>query len=369
MGYSTVGSPPQVRGKPSSIPCSTARIRSTPARAGKTFQLIYKVTVALDHPRRCGENCNITSTTAGTNGITPAGAGKTQACYCRYAPALDHPRRCGENLADSRAMSAPEGSPPQVRGKPSSVSAAVRALRITPAGAGKTRHMGRIYLADEDHPRRCGENGSNTKATKEAQGSPPQVRGKPVHGNRVNRAVGITPAGAGKTQVLANGGNTDEDHPRRCGENFAFAVKVVGVSGSPPQVRGKHKNISKFVQKAGITPAGAGKTLLFFGGQCVVRDHPRRCGENSTTCDKLTFPAGSPPQVRGKPAAWRKGFATDRITPAGAGKTGRVLRISRVRWDHPRRCGENPAPEHLRDRCEGSPPQVRGKPPRISAAL
>ena len=50
---------------------------------------------------------------------------------------------------------------------------------------------------------------------------------------------GITPADAGKTQVLADGGNTDEDHPRRCGENNSATRDDVADVGSPPQVRGK----------------------------------------------------------------------------------------------------------------------------------
>ena len=91
-----------------------------------------------DHPRRCGENGtvtewtegemgsppqvrgkrNITSTTAGTNGITPAGAGKTAQDRCFSAGYEDHPRRCGENFTELLAYRKSIGSPPQVRGKP-----------------------------------------------------------------------------------------------------------------------------------------------------------------------------------------------------------------------------------------------------------
>ena len=72
-----------------------------------------------------------------------------------------------------------------------------------------------------------------------------------------------------------------QDHPRRCGENKeAQAIKVL-CTGSPPQVRGKHKNRRYRPKEDRITPAGAGKTLL---RSCVivgVEDHPRRCGENA----------------------------------------------------------------------------------------
>ena len=90
-----------------------------------------------DHPRRCGENstryCNYTGDRGSppqvrgklmsVNGkmakvrITPAGAGKTMlAIGCRIWY-KDHPRRCGENSFGTVAETPPAGSPPQVRGK------------------------------------------------------------------------------------------------------------------------------------------------------------------------------------------------------------------------------------------------------------
>ena len=50
------------------------------------------------------------------------------------------------------------GSPPQVRGKLKSPPEHCIPTGITPAGAGKTNINGVIELEDEDHPRRCGEN-------------------------------------------------------------------------------------------------------------------------------------------------------------------------------------------------------------------
>ena len=91
--------------------------------------------------------------------------------------------------------------------------------------------------------------------------------------------------------------------------------------GSPPQVRGKpHRDCIK--QKEGrITPAGAGKTLPFCNISCSLKDHPRRCGENSEPAGKTIVNAGSPPQVRGKLCSQYVQPFSFRITPAGAGKT------------------------------------------------
>ena len=112
-----------------------------------------------------------------------------------------------------------------------------------------------------------------------------------------------------------------QDHPRRCGENKeAQAIKVL-CTGSPPQVRGKLGFVKIACTLIGITPAGAGKTFChtFFAG--CVKDHPRRCGENSDITSQRSYKSGSPPQVRGKLGMAGFGIDTSRITPAGAGKT------------------------------------------------
>ena len=52
--------------------------------------------------------------------------------------------------------------------------------------------------------------------------------------------IGITPAGAGKTSIVAFSFTEYQDHPRRCGENNDELSINAGLMGSPPQVRGKH---------------------------------------------------------------------------------------------------------------------------------
>ena len=90
-----------------------------------------------------------------------------------------------------------------------------------------------------------------------------------------------------------------------------------------------------------ITTADAGKTRMAELYEREQEDHPRGCGENSTTCDKLTFPAGSPPRMRGKLGYCVSVDSAVRITPADAGKTvDRGEYVSSVE-DHPRGCGEN----------------------------
>ena len=45
-------------------------------------------------------------------------------------------------------------------------------------------------------------------------------------------------------------------------------------------MRGKLSLFSGIVRITGITPAGAGKTLIDEAKQENAEDHPRRCGEN-----------------------------------------------------------------------------------------
>ena len=79
------------------------------------------------------------------------------------------------------------------------------------------------------------------------------------------------------------------DHPRRCGENEKGDAFWWQDKGSPPQVRGKPIWKAASGKGVGITPAGAGKTLLGAGYGDELKDHPRRCGENLTVCRVITF--------------------------------------------------------------------------------
>ena len=135
------------------------KIRITPAGAGKTKAQYRKEDIVWDHPRRCGENIDGSSPLLSRLGsppqvrgkpsllenyqcfawITPAGAGKTRhCCQCLYTTE-DHPRGCGENIYDAFLLRVGRGSPPRMRGK--RYPSPGRRFRpgITPADAGKTK--------------------------------------------------------------------------------------------------------------------------------------------------------------------------------------------------------------------------------------
>ena len=212
---------------------------------------------------------------------------------------------------------------------------------ITPAGAGKTKTHQTAFPSARDHPRRCGENSLNSSSCRSRSGSPPQVRGKRARHLVTYLHDGITPAGAGKTIMMIHDIIKIKDHPRRCGENRCIHWYDWDDIGSPPQVRGKPAADYRRYHQRRITPAGAGKTRGDKKCRIANRDHPRRCGENESLENQSVLLIGSPPQVRGKLPSIICGNASTRITPAGAGKTKGKRGDTHYKQDHPRRCGEN----------------------------
>ena len=89
-------------------------------------------------------------------------------------------------------------------------------------------------------------------------------------------------------------------------------------------MRGKRTEFQTGAVRDRITPADAGKTLLSAGSWRKRRDHPRGCGENSVFNVKLQIAVGSPPRMRGKPEVTYNYFGLYRITPADAGKTDKM---------------------------------------------
>ena len=150
---------------------------------------------------------------------------------------------------------------------------------------------------------------------------PPRMRGK---GNLLldgNIPLGITPAYAGKRDLVISGSGDIEDHPRVCGEKWQNRVNQLLVRGSPPRMRGKAVLASTTLYRSGITPAYAGKRDLVISGSGDIEDHPRVCGEKSTSEAQKSSDMGSPPRMRGKELGFHIVAVKIGITPACAGKS------------------------------------------------
>ena len=213
------------------------------------------------------------------------------------------------------------GSPPRVRGKASARPQTKTLQRITPACAGKSAYRLRMLITSQDHPRVCGEKCEIVTSSSPAVGSPPRVRGKAQNRFVLFTEMWITPACAGKSNVIDLRHVLARDHPRVCGEKKNRCRSCVHILGSPPRVRGKADFCAPVNQQLGITPACAGKRQDGCRRVWRTRDHPRVCGEKSLTSLKKQAKAGSPPRVRGKVFRPIQHLAEAGITPACAGKS------------------------------------------------
>ena len=113
-------------------------------------------------------------------------------------------------------------------------------------------------------------------------------------------ALGIIPAGAGKSWVRPPGSSSARDHPRGCGEKRRTVARTMARRGSSPRVRGKGGRREGPRRGHGIIPAGAGKSLMEACACTSVADHPRGCGEKLDGGVRLHQRRGSSPRVRGK---------------------------------------------------------------------
>ena len=248
---------------------------------------------------------------------------------------------CGEKISAAPMSCFARGSPPRVRGKDLRRCDCLRAVRITPACAGKSEILVCKVASRRDHPRVCGEKVHVLDRHGLGVGSPPRVRGKDYSVVFDRLKARITPACAGKSIFRAGTSGPGRDHPRVCGEKpYPAAGRNTG-DGSPPRVRGKGSVPGCCRQARRITPACAGKSRSGARSQPAGRDHPRVCGEKYRIAQGRLNTAGSPPRVRGK-ERWRYRCGRHKgITPACAGKS-----LVRVVCDKPN---------------IGSPPRVRGK--------
>ena len=355
--------------------------RITPAYAGKSSSLGSYPPSTRDHPRVCGEKQKTPPWGVEKGGSPPRVRGKaaSDALSARYQQ--DHPRVCGEKFAQDVQQDYQIGSPPRVRGK--AVRGRKRHSRggITPACAGKSGQFVRFAADGRDHPRVCGEKPAFASGSQHFLGSPPRVRGKVVLDLQAVKDSGITPACAGKrrrseraqfkrrdhprvcgekarTLIVQDepqgspprvrgkakkrhlGGWKKGDHPRVCGEKFTCFAHRSTLPGSPPRVRGKDYVAIASYSLAGITPACAGKSLTIQKMTTRSRDHPRVCGEKTVQCAGALKDLGSPPRVRGKVTGYFGVVIRIRITPACAGKSAFPESEGNAVRDHPRVCGE-----------------------------
>ena len=234
---------------------------------------------------------------------------------------LDHPCVRGEEEAVGSVRVPPTRSPLGARGRLNPPCKYCGCRRITPACAGKTRLVRPALGHRQDHPRMRGEDVAGAQVGGFEEGSPPHARGR--------------------LDSPSSGAVTHPDHPRMRGEDLFRPGEHGVLAGSPPHARGRLLGVWVGVRTGRITPACAGKTLPPAPRTTPEADHPRMCGEDYISANRMKITIGSPPHVRGRRRSLPHPGVSLRITPACAGKTS-FLSSSFPDWpDHPRMRGED----------------------------
>ena len=134
-------------------------------------------------------------------------------------------------------------------------------------------------------------------------------------------AHGIIPAYAGNTPCIPVFCGMNGDHPRVCGEHRNPASVVAVGTGSSPRMRGTRGTRRLYGGGEGIIPAYAGNTRSHMCMSCVVRDHPRVCGEHRLDSIEKELATGSSPRMRGTLLSGNISSKIMGIIPAYAGNT------------------------------------------------
>ena len=110
----------------------------------------------------------------------------------------------------------------------------------------------------------------------------------------------------------------------------------------------------------GIIPACAGNRMPLHGHSVATRDHPRVCGEQRSRTATSVLWLGSSPRVRGTEDYIVAIELHNGIIPACAGNSGNRQDKNEKFWDHPRVCGEQSSSMSYIITFLGSSPRVRG---------
>ena len=355
------GSSPLTRGKRAALDLLDCLQGLIPAHAGKTWSSSDATVKPSGSSPLTRGKLKPPDRPASRPGLIPAHAGKTVASIDQARPGWAHPRSRGENDDPHAWEDYDVGSSPLTRGKPVVEFAADRARGLIPAHAGKTEAARQAGIPTGAHPRSRGENSFRRETAFVSLGSSPLTRGKLNGRERIARIVGLIPAHAGKTSTRRPCMRMIEAHPRSRGENCQGPESPARRPGSSPLTRGKLGMLPQLISAGGLIPAHAGKTVQFAAALITIGAHPRSRGENSSTGSRLTSYPGSSPLTRGKLASPMLPARLQRLIPAHAGKT----RTSRIDFlssrAHPRSRGENYSKIDATWGAMGSSPLTRGK--------
>ena len=131
--------------------------------------------------------------------------------------------------------------------------------------------------------------------------------------------------------------------------------------GSPPHARGRRHGMLDLKNNLRLTPACAGKTGRVWAPRRRNQAHPRMRGEDVWAAYSASPGEGSPPHARGRLIVVIPGTVRVRLTPACAGKTEASAASTAASRAHPRMRGEDDDKAPAAGMMNGSPPHARGR--------
>ena len=255
---------------------------------------------------------------------------------------------------------ATRGSSPLARGTQEKGTHQRCVLGLIPARAGNTPLMARPSPAWRAHPRSRGEHQSTNCSLTACPGSSPLARGTLLLYLDESAEPGLIPARAGNTGGTCPADSANRAHPRSRGEHPRRTIHTLISRGSSPLARGTLIQRHLQNQTLGLIPARAGNTRCVRVNREKTGAHPRSRGEHFKGHPVADILSGSSPLARGTLARASRCLSWRGLIPARAGNTQLVQRIYGIHWAHPRSRGEHSVRLLVLSLLPGSSPLARG---------
>ncbi len=130
-------------------------------------------------------------------------------------------------------------------------------------------------------------------------GTPPRRRGGRVDDGPAVDLRRNTPASAGRTTTPPPAPTRKPEHSRVGGEDENRVRRFGAISGTPPRRRGGHQRGGRGPASDRNTPASAGRTTPHRSGARRGAEHPRVGGEDGAVAVTCCLIVGTPPRRRG----------------------------------------------------------------------
>ncbi len=193
--------------------------------------------------------------------------------------------------------------------------------------------MRRVY------PRACGGAAWARLADMKIWGLSPRMRGSRLGDPRQHPAVGSIPAHAGEPASGSCCCRRGWVYPRACGGALLTMLRLDGIEGLSPRMRGSPVVDLTAVEVFGSIPAHAGEPCRRLPASRPTRVYPRACGGAEIVQLLRIRELGLSPRMRGSLTRPINGRERLGSIPAHAGEPSRRIPMHWMAGVYPRACG------------------------------